>query len=107
MPEMPLGNPWPYIEQVKIAEQEIRSGNIEYTAPTDLAQYWKDFIELFRIHKMFEDMRKRKDDLTAERPELRRIVKIMREISPIYEIYIRDKLQRKQSFVRDLFENAD
>lgn len=106
MPEMPSGNPWPNIDQVKIAEQEIRGGNIDYTAPTDLAPYWKDIIELFRIHKMFEDMRTRGDDLTAERPELRRIVKTMREISPIYEIYIRDKLQRKKSPVRDLFENA-
>jgi thymidylate synthase len=106
MPEMPSGNPWPNIDQVKIAEQEIRGGNIDYTAPTDLAPYWKDIIELFRIHKMFEDMRTRGDDLTAERPELRRIVKTMKEISPIYEIYIRDKLQRKKSPVRDLFENA-
>lgn len=106
MPEMPSGNPWPNIEQVKIAEQEIRCGNIDYTTPTDLVPYWKDIIELFRIHKMFEDMRKRGDDLTTERPELRRIVKTMKEISPIYEIYIRDKLQKKKSPVRDLFENA-
>lgn len=106
MPEMPPGDPWPSIEEVKVAEREIRGGNIEYIAPTDLAPYWKDFIELFRIHRMFEDMRKREDDLTTERPELRRIVKAIKEISPIYEIYIRDKLQRKKSPVRDLFENA-
>ncbi len=106
MPEMPSGNPWPNIEQVKIAEQEIRGGNIDYTAPTDLAPYWKDFIELFRIHKIFDDMRKRGEDLSTERPELRRIVQIMRDISPIYGIYIRDKLNRKKAPVRDLFENA-
>lgn len=110
MPEMPLGDPWPSIEQVKIAEQAIRDGNIDYTAPTGLASYWKDIIELFRIYKMFEDMRKRGDDRTTEWQELRRIVTTTKEISPIYELYIRDKLQRKlqrrQSSVQDLFENA-
>ena len=106
MPEMPSGNPWSNIEQVKVAENAIRSGNIEHITSPDIDPYWGDFVELFRVHRMFEDMRKRGDDLTAERPELRRIVKIMKEISPIYEIYIRDKLQRKKSPVRDLFENA-
>lgn len=106
MPEMPPENPWPSIEKVKIAEQEIRAGNIEYSAPADLDPYWHDFIELFRIHKIFEEMRERGDDLKTERPELRRVVKIMKEISPTYRIYILGRLERKRSPVRDLFENA-
>ncbi len=105
MPEMPLEDPWPSIAKVRLAEQEIRAGNIDHTAPADLDPYWRDFIELFRIHKMFEDIKKRGDDFSAERPELRRIVGAMNELSPAYEIYIRDKLQRKQAPVRDLFEN--
>jgi thymidylate synthase len=106
MPEMPMGNPWPSIEKVKIAEHEIRSGNLDYVAPDDLDQYWRDFIELFRIHKIFEEMKNRKDDLRAERPELRRVVNIMKVISPTYRIYILGRLERKQSPVRDLFEKV-
>ena len=107
MPGMPLGDPWDSIEQVRIAEREIRTGNIDYPAPGNLDPYWRDFIELFRIHKIFEEMRKRGDDLKAERSELRRVVKIMKEISPTYRIYILGRLERKQSPVRDLFEHAD
>ncbi|MEW2914944.1 thymidylate synthase [Leisingera sp. JC11] len=107
MPEMPSGCPWSSIEQVKVAEQEIRAGNIGYSAPTDVERYWQDFIELFRIHKIFEDMRKRGDDLRSERPELRRVASIMREISPTYRIYILGRLEKKQSSVRDLFEYAN
>lgn len=107
MPEMPTGNPWPSIEHVKIAEREIRTGNIEYAAPAQLHPYWRDFIELFRIHKIFEEMKKREDSLQSERPELRRVVNIMKEISPTYRLYILGRLDKKQSPVRDLFDNMD
>jgi thymidylate synthase len=106
MPEMPIGNPWPSIEKVKIAEHAIRKGNIEHTAPTELDPYWRDFIELFRIHKIFEEMKKRENGLQAERPELRRVVRIMKEISPNYRIYILGRLERKQSPIIDLFESV-
>jgi len=106
MPEMPFGSPWSSIEQVKAAEQKIRTGNIDHTAPADLDPYWRDFIELFRIHKIFEEMRKRGDDLSTERSELRKVVKMMRDISPTYRIYILGRLDKKQSPVRDLFENV-
>nr|WP_267960402.1 thymidylate synthase [Rhodovulum sulfidophilum] len=106
MPEMPSGNPWPSIEKVKVAEQQIRAGNIDHTAPSELDPYWRDFIELFRIHKLFEGMRQRGDDLQAERSELRRVVKIMKDISPSYRLYIIGRLERKQSPIRDLFENV-
>ncbi len=106
MAEMPSGSPWPSIEKVKIAEQKIRTGKIDHTAPTDLDPYWRDFIELFRIHKIFEEMRKRGDDLNTERSELRRVVKIMKDISPTYRIYILGRLDKKQTPVRDLFEYA-
>lgn len=107
MPAMPVGNPWESIEQVRIAEREIRAGNIDYLVASSLDPYWRDFIELFRIHKIFEEMRKRGDDLKAERPELRKVVRIMKGISPTYGIYILGRLERKQSPVRDLFENVD
>lgn len=107
MPEMPLGNPWPSIEKVKIAEHEIRSGHVDYVAPTDLDPYWLDLIELFRIHKMFDEMKARGKDLAAERPQLREIANIMKGISPSYRIYILDRLERKQSPVRDLFESVN
>ena len=58
MPEMPLGSPWKSIEQVKVAENEIRVGNIDYRIPANLDPYWRDIVELFRIHKIFEEMKK-------------------------------------------------
>lgn len=106
MPVMPVGNPWESIEQVQIAEREIRTGNIDYPAPSGLDPYWRDFIELFRIHKIFEEMKKRGDNLKA-RSELRKVVNIRKGISPIYGLYILGRLERKQSPVRDLFDYAD
>ena len=107
MPEMPLGSPWKSIEQVKIAENEIRVGNIDYRIPANLDLYWRDIVELFRIHKIFEEIKKRGDTSRKEFPELRKVVAIMQEISPIYRIYIRDKLERKQTPIRDLFEESN
>lgn len=107
MPEMPLDNPWRSIEQVRVAEKEIRTGNLDYRPPMSLDPYWCDFIELFRVYKIFEDMKKRGDDLKTERPELRRVVKIMKGLSPAYRIYILGKLEKRQSPVRDLFEYAN
>ncbi len=107
MPEMPLGNPWDSVEQVRIAEREIRTGNIDYPTPLSLDPYWRDFIELFRIHKLFEEMKKRGGDLNAERPELRRIVRMTKEISSTYRIYILGRLEKRQTPVRDLFEYAN
>lgn len=104
MPEMPLGDPWASIEKVKIAEREIRNGNINYIPPETLDGYWNDFVELFRIHKLFENMRRRGDNLNSERPELRRVVEIMKKISPTYRMYILGRLERKQAPVRDLFD---
>ena len=106
MPEMPLGDPWPSIEKVLIAEQEIRCGNVDYIAPSGLDPYWLDFIELFRIHKIFEEMKKRGDELKAERPELRRVLTIMKSISSTYGIYILGRLEKRQSSIRDLFDTV-
>lgn len=106
MPKMPSGDPWPSIEKVTVAEQEIRSGNIDHTAPTELDPYWHDFIELFKIHKIFDAMRQRGDDRQTEWPEFRRVVKITKNISPTYRLYILGRLEKKQSPVRDLFENV-
>lgn len=107
MPEMPSGSPWESIEMVKIAEKEIRLGNTDYQTPKSIETYWSDFIELFRIHKIFEEMNNRGGDRKAERSELRRVVEIMQSISPVYRIYILGRLERKQTPVRDLFEYAN
>ncbi len=107
MPEMPMGNPWASIEHVKTAEREIRTGNIDYKIPVVLDPYWHDFVEIFRIHKIFEEMKKRGDDLKEEMPELRRVVQLMREMSPVYRIYILGRLEQKQARMRDLFEKMN
>lgn len=105
MPEMPLGSPWNSIEKIIVAERKIRTGDVDYHAPSDLDPYWLDFVELFRIHKIFEEMKRRGDDLKGEMPSLRRVVALMQEISPTYRLYIRDRLERKQAPIRDLFEH--
>lgn len=107
MPEMPLGSPWESIKMVKVAENEIRLGNVDYQTPKGIETYWADFIELFRIHKIFEEMNNRGGDLKSERSELRRVVEIMQSISPVYQIYILGRLERKQALVPDLFEYAN
>lgn len=106
MPKMPAGDPWGSIEQVKVAEREIRTGNIDYLAPRSLDPYWRDLVELFRIHKIFEEMNKSGGGRKIDIRELRRVVAIMQEISPTYQIYIRDRLERKQAPLRDLFEGT-
>ncbi|MEO4041155.1 thymidylate synthase [Hoeflea sp. CAU 1731] len=107
MPKMPSGDPWSSIEKVKVAEKEIRTGNVDYSPPTNLDPYWCDFIEIFRIHKIFEEMKNRDNALKEDIPELRRVVHLMRGISPVYRIYILGRLERKQATVRDLFEYAN
>lgn len=107
MPEMPLGDPWPSIELVKIAEKRIRLGNIDYQTPKYLDPYWKDLVELFRIHKIFEEMKNRGGDMNTERSVLRKVIEIMHKISPVYQIYILGRLERKHAPVRDLFEYAN
>lgn len=107
MPRMPDGNPWENIAQVKLAEREIRTGNTEFRLSTNVDQYWLDFIELFRIHKLFEEMKERGDDLRTERSELRRIINITQGISATYKLYILGRLERRQTPLLDLFEYAD
>lgn len=105
MPNMPMGDPWDSIEVVKKLEQEIRCGNTNHPTPTGLNPYWSDIIALFRIHKIFAEIKARKDDLKGARPDLRRIVDLMNGISPKYKIYILDRLERKEPQIRDLFES--
>lgn len=50
MPAMPIGDPWPAIHQVLIAEAEIRAGNADYRPPEDLDPYWQDFVILLRAY---------------------------------------------------------
>lgn len=107
MPEMPLGDPWKSVDLVKKAEKEIRLGNIDYQTPKNLDPYWCDLIELFRIHKIFEEMNKFGDVRKPEISELRRVAEIMKSISPVYRIYILGRLERKQTPVRDLFQNEN
>lgn len=96
MPEMPLGDPWSGIEEVRIAEKQIRSGNTGYQAPEGLNQYWCDFINLFKIYRLL------KGNQTSWQ-DMRKIVEITKQISPTYRIYIFDKLQRTQPSTRELF----
>lgn len=107
MPEMPVGDPWGGIQAVSDAEREIRLGNVDWPLPSGLDQYWTDLIGLFRIHKIFEDIRRLKPSKTDEMQKLRKAISIMLSISPIYGIYVRDRLDKKAAPIRDLFELAE
>lgn len=96
MPEMPLGDPWSGIEEVRIAEKQIRSGNTEYQAPEDLNKYWCDFINLLKIYRLFKNYK-------TDGQYKRKIVEITNQISPTYRIYIFDRLQRTQPSAGELF----
>lgn len=106
MPSMPLGDPWPAIEQVKRAEEAIRLGDDAYTPDVELDSYWMDLIELFRIYKILQGLGSDTSDQTSRNKTLRRVISSMHKISDSYEIYIRDRLEKEQTPARDLFELA-
>lgn len=107
MPEMPPGCPWSSIEQVQTAEHAIRHGDTDFRVTPELDPYWRDFAGLFRIHKIFEEVRKSAESSNTEITQLRKVVSIMQEISPSYQVYIRDRLERREAPVRDLFEGLN
>lgn len=49
MPEMPVGDPWPNISKLLIAEEEIRKGRSLSLAKLGLSAYWADLARLLRI----------------------------------------------------------
>lgn len=107
MPAMPKGDPWESIEHVKNAEKAIRMGNLGYTLPVKLDPYWNDFVSLFRIHKIFDIIKKTSPDDKTKNNLLRDIVKMMGEMNSVYRLYIMDRLNTKNPPIRDLFDHAD
>ena len=107
MPAMPEGDPWESIKHVKDAEEAIRTGNLGYTPPVKLDPYWKDFVSLFRIHKIFDIIKKTNPDDTKKNNQLREVIKIMGEMDNVYRLYIMDRLNTKNPPIRDLFDYAD
>lgn len=90
MPPMPLGAPWPSICEFVAAESAIRGGHHDYPQKDDLDNYWKDLIELLRIHA-----------IASKKPPPDNIAQTMADLlmknvsSPIYRAYILDRIQKK------------
>jgi thymidylate synthase len=107
MPEMPLGDPWESIYSVLEAEKAIRLCEADLQVPEGIDPYWSDLIDLFGIHAIFEKLKQLDGNDPLHRPKLRKIAEIMKQMSPVYRIYILGRLEKKLNPVRDLFELTD
>lgn len=55
MPAMPLGDPWPAIRQLLVAENDIRSGIDRRAEDYGLEPYWTDLIRLLQVFEASGD----------------------------------------------------
>ncbi len=90
MPPMPLGTPWVSIREFIAAESAIRGGYHDFPQNDNLDNYWKDLIELLRIHA-----------IASAKPSPDNIAQIMANLlvknvsSHVYRAYILDRIQKK------------
>jgi thymidylate synthase len=90
MPPMPLGTPWASIREFIAAESAIRNGHHDFPQNDKLDSYWKDLIELLRIHA-----------IASAKPPPDNIAQTMADLlvknvsSHVYRAYILDRIQRK------------
>lgn len=84
MPPMPDGDPWPSVQGLLGAEEQIRHGSIPDIDALGLAPYWSDLVRLLVIFRCIKDH------------DLKRVVlEKNRMSSDVYESYIRTKLAAK------------
>lgn len=99
MPAMPSGNPWPSIEAVLLAEQEIRADNLNVHIDQKLDPYWHDIVLLLKVYGCSKHM--------PEKESEREIRKLLKDVhSPVFELYIRDRLAAVNLEDRDLFDEG-
>ncbi|HJW56457.1 MAG TPA: thymidylate synthase [Burkholderiaceae bacterium] len=85
MPPMPLGDPWPSVNQLLKAEQAIREGSSPSLA--NLAPYWGDLVRLLEVFRYSRD--------SAEGKQQKKIKKIKKKMSSsVYEVYILKRERR-------------
>lgn len=51
MPEMPVGEPWPAVQELQRAERAIREGGQYSLAGTNLAPYWQDLVRMLAAYR--------------------------------------------------------
>jgi thymidylate synthase len=100
MPAMPMGSPWPAIQQVLGAERKIRGGDHEYEIPTSLDPYWADLVRLIKAYSI---------DKTGQ-PSTKLEELLADIVCPAYRLYILDRIARRSGSKKqgdDLFEGID
>ena len=108
MPEMPLGNPWPSLEKLIAIEANCRAGICEDVHEAGLEPYWGDFASLLEIHAIIEEVRRNEKSDPSTRRSLRRVASIVHSMSsPVYRLYVQDRLAKRETPVRDLFQHAE
>jgi thymidylate synthase len=86
MPAMPMGDPWPSIEQVSRAESEIRLTHATAVDESAIEPYWADLLRILKILS------------SIKRKDLREVVRLRNSMaSPVYAMYIRQKENRLQA----------
>ena len=104
MPNMPKEDPWISIEELIIAEKNIRAGNIDFNDFKNTSPYWKDFAILLKIHSVFEMEDKKAKSTPNYSRKLIPINELSKSISSsVYKIYILDKLVKKSKTDLTLF----
>lgn len=84
MPAMPLGDPWPSIKELVLAEAAIRGGE-PYSCEGELDSYWRDLITLLKIHSAA------KGGATTV-------------ASTVYKAYILDRIARRLTPEQSMFD---
>ena len=107
MPAMPNGNPWPSLERLIEAEAIFRTGTTNSFDGEGLEPYWQDFANILRAHAILKGMGKNEDSNPNYKKGLKDIAQTARSMSsPVYRLYILDRLAKKAKPVIDLFDHA-
>ena len=87
MPPMPKGNPWPAMNILKQAEENLRRGiNIDVSV-LPLEEYWKDMAKLLKIYALTRS--------GSSIDTLRKVVLLKNKMSSkFYDQYIRQREKR-------------
>jgi thymidylate synthase len=77
MPPMPVGDPWPALNQIKLAESKIRKGKSIDASALPIHRYWQDIVRLLQIYALPPQERRKMI------PKLKKMMS-----TPIYDVYI-------------------
>lgn len=109
MPAMPKGNPWPSLNKLISIEQSCRTDKCDDVCEAGLESYWEDIASLLEIYALLRKISRDKEGADPNRRQyLKHIVSIVRSMSsPVYRLYVLDRLKKIENPIRDLFQYAD